>query len=1539
MTERRRLLAVGAILALAAVVSFSHVWGEPARNKELDKWRAEGDKPTAAERQLGEDLAASKFAQNPVVTYRTQEGETFFALQVKPDLARAAARPRDFLVLIDTSASQARGPLGAAIKITEALAASLGVEDRIAIRTATNKCKELTAGFQPGSKTQGALQALKLEYPAGATDLKTALKESVNSFESKPGRQQILLYLGDGGSLLAPITPEDRTQLSDSMVKAEIAFFPLPLGPRLTPENLHGFATSTGGAPVRMLPGDRVEDTLQRLYETVSAPILYPTSFKVLGDVAESLPTQPPPLRSDSPTLVVGRMKAGATVGYSVTGTVAGKQEKREKVETLPETEVENFFLVGMVRQWRNAKDAPALIRADRALAYAMEVNHLAREELKTQAEMAMGKDKWDVAEKMFQEVQKLDPNDQEAKAGQDIARRLREGTLTKEQLHEQAKTKPDDFVVRITKLQKDRVGNDPLGRDNVKVTRERLLALAQEAGGDRKPDAAPIAPPEAPADILREAKQRQAVEDQRMTQVVDDALRRSRQVLRVDPDEAHRLLKQALDGVRNNPDLSERTRETLAQRIDLNLRDVDTQGVRIKRDLEEQLQRIAEARNRLANSAAEAAASERIIERMRVFHNLMNEAREQYAQEQANNIRQDLVNQGLPVPPAVTAAYIVAENGYNYREFEELKRIKQDKWLQTMLLVDKSSVPFPDEPPIAYPPALKWREISKRRDKYETSYLGEDVPARTFELKKNLQKPVDFKGMDDKNTTLQEALDFLADRYDLTFDVNDQAFKAEMIDDVMSKGIAADKPIPKMKNVSLETVLRRILSRVPYPGTTYIIRRDAIEITTLKAVALEKTVRAYPVADLVVPIPNSINAQSVQQSGSIFGYFGAAGVQGGFNGLQGVQGGGFQGFGGFQGIGGGFGGFQGQLGGAQFGLQGGLQVAGGFGGMGQQNLGVGGGALGFGGGQLGQFGNLGGQFGLQGGTQEKVLMDLIRQVVGYPRDWVPRNAGGLAVGNVGAAPGGQPDDTSGDQETGNALGYFPAALALVVKGTSRTHTRAGGPGYNPLPPVQGAMERDGVIRIDGGRNKKNTKIGGAEENVNQNKMKTKPPPLADADPKAIWQRALARGIEDPGIIIATADYLVDAGRFDHAAEFLKANLRQGILVKPWVYEALAVALKESKASPEEVERAETSEADLEPQDSQGFLRAAQAMAEHKNYERALGFCRQAAALEPDVPYAYDCALAYAAQVKDTEAMEWAAGNLTRRDWPANNQDLQNKAKDRAASLAKSLDSDNNKPAADRLRSALAKQRQRDLVIRLTWQGEADLDLKVLEPNGNVCSWLNRQTVGGGVLIGDTLNEVGGETYIAAQAFPGTYKVTVDQVWGRPLGGKAKLEVIRHQGTAQETTETVTVTFSNTNTLTVRLDDGRRTEAAAVAPPSAIQKPEPAIETNDRDRVWAQLRALSEPSENGTGLRGDLSATGAQTTRETVRAMDGARGEQLAYQTRVQPFVSGSVNLTAQATISADRRYVRLSVAPMFTTVTGTQQQPNVLLPLIPGVP
>src|SRR5262249_7194199 len=103
-------------------------------------------------------------------------------------------------------------------------------------------------------------------------------------------------------------------------------------------------------------------------------------------------------------------------------------------------------------------------------------------------------------------------------------------------------------------------------------------------------------------------------------------------------------------------------------------------------------------------------------------------------------------------------------------------------------------------------------------------------------------------------------------------------------------------------------------------------------------------------------------------------------------------------------------------------------------------NLGVGGGMLGIGGGALGQLGNLGGQFGIQGNNQSQLLVTLIRQVVGRPKDWA------VAYNPVTGEPLRPEDDNQAEgalNQDNNNLGYYPPALALVVKAPSMVHTRA----------------------------------------------------------------------------------------------------------------------------------------------------------------------------------------------------------------------------------------------------------------------------------------------------------------------------------------------------------------------------------------------------------------------------------------------------------------------------------------------------------------
>jgi hypothetical protein len=669
--------------------------------------------------------------------------------------------------------------------------------------------------------------------------------------------------------------------------------------------------------------------------------------------------------------------------------------------------------------------------------------------------------------------------------------------------------------------------------------------------------------------------------------------------------------LKRIYSGVRDNPDISARTRELLSNRLETGMRTVAVQGARIKRDRDEQLRQLADANRRLELEQTRTEEQQRTRYRMQAFSVLMNKARYEDAYLQALAITQDAVNSGRPVPVAATAGYDIALNANNLSQIQELRRVREERFLLTMMQVERSHVPFPDEPPIQFPPAPVWRELTKlRKEKYESSGFTDDDPAtlQAIRVMKNkLAKPVNLEKGIEPNTVLREALEFISDRYDVTILVDTQAFKAEGVEAI------EDQPVklPKMVGVSLATVLRLLAAQV---NATYLVRRDYIEITTGRRAVTEKVVRVYPVADLVIPIPNAFNRQAVNQLLTILGTAPGLGLQiGGPQALGGLGAFGALGVGGALGLGGlgalGLGGALGVGGLGALGLGGGAALGfaggglagagGGFGGGGlgfaggQINLGVGGGALGFGGGQLGQLGNLGGQFGFQGGDQSAVLVQLIREVVGQPKEWARPGqlVGGARAGGAFGQGINAPEQEEGEdrlpQELLNSLGYYPPSRALVVKGTSRIHTNLGGGLTAPVggpPGGMGAINRQGdgllVIRPEKNRDKpdraqpkEQLAKGRAEEKV-QDVAAAKPQAAKDLDPKKIWEAALIKGVDDPGLIIAVADFLAEHKRFDHLAEFLKANLRQGIVVRPWVYDALAMALEASGGSPDEIERA-----------------------------------------------------------------------------------------------------------------------------------------------------------------------------------------------------------------------------------------------------------------------------------------------------------------------------------------------------------------------------
>lgn len=115
---------------------------------------------------------------------------------------------------------------------------------------------------------------------------------------------------------------------------------------------------------------------------------------------------------------------------------------------------------------------------------------------------------------------------------------------------------------------------------------------------------------------------------------------------------------------------------------------------------------------------------------------------------------------------------------------------------------------------------------------------------ARTNYLIDRLADTANFDGFDDPRFTFQDALEYLTDRYDLSFNVDEKAFaKAfgkEHPEHVLSEFIAKT-PIPRVRGASLETILRKILARIEVPsGATYLIHKDHILITTQAAASME---------------------------------------------------------------------------------------------------------------------------------------------------------------------------------------------------------------------------------------------------------------------------------------------------------------------------------------------------------------------------------------------------------------------------------------------------------------------------------------------------------------------------------------------------------------------------------------------------------------------------------------------------------------------------------------------------------------------------
>ena len=392
-----------------------------------------------------------------------------------------------------------------------------------------------------------------------------------------------------------------------------------------------------------------------------------------------------------------------------------------------------------------------------------------------------------------------------------------------------------------------------------------------------------------------------------------------------------------------------------------------------------------------------------------------------------------------------------------------------------------------------------------------------------------------------------------------------------------------------------------------------------------------------------------------------------------------------------------------------------------------------------------------------------------------------------------------------------------------------------------------------------------------------------------------------------------TARDLMKQEKYQDVTVLLMAALRKGF-PQTWMYEGLGLAMKASGAADSDVECALMSVVDFSSSVDETMY-VAEYMTQFGLDRRALELFQNVAAVQPLRPEPYLRGLAVAQRLDDLQAIQWACVGILRQAWPADQQKIQQTAARVTRATYERLLAENHREEAEKFQQQVQEALIRDCVIRVSWTGDADIDLLVEEPTGTVCSAQSPRTTGGGVMIGDAFAKPGVqptegyfEYYVCPQAFSGKYRLMVKRIWGQPTAGKVTVEVGKQFGSDKQEIISKHLPLADDRAVVVfELTDGRRKDALDEQQIAAVARVQ-------REFSQALLGQQLGSYENSDAVRDYLrDALQAQRDGRLPRRGVGVRP--------VITVLPAGTNFVGSAVISADRRYVRVTPMPLFSGI------------------
>lgn len=783
------------------------------------------------------------------IIFRTVQGaDNHFAVAIKSQ--HKATSIKRHIVLIDTSASQTGLFRENSLRLVKSLASVVPADHRLMVVAVDSTFEPLSPDFvAPGSAAfTAAVEKLSERTPMGSTNLAISLKHAVALADTDAPAS--LLYIGDGLSTSNLLSSHELSQVVESMNAAEVSFHAMLLGPKIDTELSGILANQTGGTS-QHLSQVSADVAAKELSDAIS---IAPEFVSNLTSIDSNLSLASPmkiALRSDRHTVVFGK---GAPARQLILTAQDASGQACDWKATASESTVGNEVRILFERA--------AASKGLNSPIVGIEGLQSVSAELATSVNRAI------------QTAKQLSKNGEQSRA-MDVARRastLAGGDIRLTAFLDELESAPVPQIEFIP-------GDDTLG---------------------------PPRPGE--STVLDQSEARIQIRSEQLVQLTNAAITEAKALAAEQPDYASSRLKDILETVKSAPELAPEKRDELERRVIAAIGFVQTRRdtVAIQQRQAQESRAVLEAeRRQLTEMQLEEERLQTLISQVRGLLDRASHG-DTLAYEDAEQVARTALDMKPGNGPA-TAALVMSETLGQLSKTYRLKSLRQDRFLETLYQVELSHVPFPDEPPVIYPPADVWRALSlTRKQKYESVSLRSEKPAEKW-LERMLDEPIpilDFPG----DNPLKDIMEMISNHFSTTYgasgggagadyrmtilaDVKPLDDDSVVYEDVMVKGI-------ELSGITLRNALAIILSQTD-PELTYMIRNEVMFITTKTFAESDDQLatRVYQVGDLVIPPIQLGGGGQGQGGGGMNG--GQGGMGGGGMGGQGGQQGGFGGGGG----------------------------------------------------------------------------------------------------------------------------------------------------------------------------------------------------------------------------------------------------------------------------------------------------------------------------------------------------------------------------------------------------------------------------------------------------------------------------------------------------------------------------------------------------------------------------------------------------------------------------------------------------------------